>query len=538
MDFLSQADNIAKISADGSLSKDQRPKIINDPVHGHMRIPRRVIDFIDTPQFQRLRDLKQLGTTYYVFPGASHNRFEHSIGVSYLAGSLLDRFQRMQPELCVHNDDTELIRIAGLCHDLGHGPFSHVWDGEFMTLRCPELNFHHEQMSLMMLDHLVDDNNIDIEKEDLQFVKDVIMASEKGQAVKKRREDGYLYEIVANGRNSIDVDKFDYIARDSQNCSVKSSFDHVRMMINSRVIDDEICYHSKEAMNIYGLFSTRYGLFKQVYTHRAAKSIEYMLTDALVEADIAWNSSLSKASADPREFQGLTDCILRDIERSRDDSLSKAQDIIRRIRTRRLYPFADEWLVPKSIMGVLKKVKPVDISTFSDGTLRPEDIIVQDFKINWCNRDSDPAERVSYFKNGDVGEKRMKMTKDKVAHLLPENFEERTLRVFCRDRDDSDKLAACSSALRRFIQSKTQCAISPNPHPSSRIHLSPLRGAKKPTLGKDFRSARVGRYALETIMTPPRPRKRVRFDGESAASSSKKSEVLDVDVSNDSFLSD
>ena len=67
------------------------------------------------------------------------------------------------------------------------------------------------------------------------------------------------YEIVANGTNSIDVDKFDYLARDSRACGVACSFDHKRLMTFSRVLDNHICYHAKEAMNVYSLFNTRYG---------------------------------------------------------------------------------------------------------------------------------------------------------------------------------------------------------------------------------------------------------------------------------------
>lgn len=89
-------------------------------------------DVIDTEEFQRLRDLKQLGSAYFVFPGASHNRFEHSIGVSYLAGKTVERFRTRQPELELTEEDARCVRIAGLCHDIGHGPFSHVFDNEFI----------------------------------------------------------------------------------------------------------------------------------------------------------------------------------------------------------------------------------------------------------------------------------------------------------------------------------------------------------------------------------------------------------------------
>lgn len=107
-------------------------KILNDPVHGHVQLDQWQLRVIDTPQFQRLRDLKQLGTSYHVFPGGSHNRFEHSIGVSYLANNLVSRLAESQPELGIDERDIRCVTLAGLCHDLGHGPFSHVFDHEFI----------------------------------------------------------------------------------------------------------------------------------------------------------------------------------------------------------------------------------------------------------------------------------------------------------------------------------------------------------------------------------------------------------------------
>ncbi len=79
-------------------------------------LTRHVVQIVDTPQFQRLRDLKQLGTTYYVFPGASHNRFEHCLGVSHLAGKLLRTLNKGQPEIQLNQRDIHLVTIAGLCH--------------------------------------------------------------------------------------------------------------------------------------------------------------------------------------------------------------------------------------------------------------------------------------------------------------------------------------------------------------------------------------------------------------------------------------
>ncbi|CAI8021447.1 Deoxynucleoside triphosphate triphosphohydrolase SAMHD1 [Geodia barretti] len=108
--------------------KKELEKVFNDPVHGHIELHPLMVKFIDTPQFQRLRYIKQLGGAYYVFPGASHNRFEHSIGVGYLAGQMVESLKSKQPELGIDDKDVLCVKLAGLCHDLGHGPFSHLFE--------------------------------------------------------------------------------------------------------------------------------------------------------------------------------------------------------------------------------------------------------------------------------------------------------------------------------------------------------------------------------------------------------------------------
>lgn len=100
-------------------------KVVADPIHQTIPLDDQVVKMIDTPEFQRLRDLKQLGTTCFVFPGASHNRFEHSIGVSHVSRQFIDHLHFEQPELGITDNERMYVRIAGLCHDLGHGPFSH-----------------------------------------------------------------------------------------------------------------------------------------------------------------------------------------------------------------------------------------------------------------------------------------------------------------------------------------------------------------------------------------------------------------------------
>ena len=130
------------------------------------------------------------------------------------------------------------------------------------------------------------------------------------------------------------------------NVGVSTTFDFTRLMNYSRVIDNQICFHAKEVYSVYEMFHTRYTLFKQIYTHRAAKAVEFMIRDALVEADVAWNRRLSNAIDSPEEYMRLTDCILKEIETSRATNLSGAREIINNIRCRRLYKYVDEYIIP------------------------------------------------------------------------------------------------------------------------------------------------------------------------------------------------
>eukprot|EP00658_Telonema_sp_P-2_P075266 TRINITY_DN64764_c0_g1_i1.p1 TRINITY_DN64764_c0_g1~~TRINITY_DN64764_c0_g1_i1.p1 ORF type:complete len:142 (+),score=30.67 TRINITY_DN64764_c0_g1_i1:141-566(+) len=125
---------------------------------------------IDTPEFQRLRSIKQLGGTSFVYQTASHSRFEHSLGVAWMATDWAQMLQQVQPELGITEQHILCLQLAGLCHDLGHGPFSHMFDEHFIKplLESGELQYskgesgkwEHEEASADMIDHIIETHSL------------------------------------------------------------------------------------------------------------------------------------------------------------------------------------------------------------------------------------------------------------------------------------------------------------------------------------------------------------------------------------------
>jgi len=155
----------------------------------------------------------------YVWPTATHSRFEHCIGTWNFCQKLMDKLIKDSSlaNCKITEHDKKMVSIAGLCHDIGHGPFSHVFDGKFMPVCRPELNFTHEEMGAKLLEYMVDHNNLELERSEVKFIQDLIT----GDYQNYDQEKWLLFDVVSNKRNSIDVDKFDYLLRDSYYCGIQ-----------------------------------------------------------------------------------------------------------------------------------------------------------------------------------------------------------------------------------------------------------------------------------------------------------------------------
>ncbi|EGC28685.1 hypothetical protein DICPUDRAFT_159857 [Dictyostelium purpureum] len=403
------------------------------------------MEFVDTEQFQRLRDLKQVGTTNFVFPCANHTRFEHSLGVSHLAGKYIDKIKATQPELEITEDEQKFVRIAGLCHDLGHGPFSHAFES---WAESTGKHFHHEEMSIKMLDWIIEDQGLDYSTDDIKYISRLIRGKDRP------KERAFIYDIVANDRNSVDVDKFDYISRDSYFLGRSVVCDFTRLMEFSRVIDDEICFLSKEIYNLYELFHTRYSLHKLVYTHKVGKSIEFMISDAFSEADSFLK--ISDQLDDPKEFINLSDSLLKRIETSKEPELQKSRAIIKNIRNRNLYKFVDEIIVhSQQIKWDSDKSLAKEISNQGKDILE-SDLIVQNLKLNYALKDKDPVQSTHFYTRYD-NTKKFNIKKDEASQLIPSKFQEERIRIFCKNKDKFEEIQA---AFRKVL---ANYEIEPNP---------------------------------------------------------------------------
>ncbi|KAF9558393.1 HD-domain/PDEase-like protein [Agrocybe pediades] len=429
---------------------------IKDPIHDYIPISKSLARFIDTKQFQRLRNIKQLGTSSYVWPSACHTRFEHCLGVAFLARQMATHLQKSQPKLQITDRDVDCVEIAGLCHDLGHGPWSHVWDGMFIPRVIKDRKWRHEDGSEMMFDALVKDHKINISEEDQKFVKALIA----GEHSRTPHEKPFLFDIVANKRNGLDVDKFDYIHRDSQVIGEPIHLSLVRLVNSARVLDNQICYNIKDANHIYDICVARFKLHKTFYNHKTAKAIEYMIIDALIAADPYLK--ISGRIWDPKKFLYLTDSLLETIESSEAPELEEARNIVDRIRTRDTYKDVDfkviDWpMIPtfrkevtpanilKAIMERQSETSQLDPPTLErsissstvsssvseEDPLDESDIIVDIAVMHYGMQDKNPVDKVHFYSKRHPNRSGPAQA-GVYSNLIPAHFAEGLLRVYTK----------------------------------------------------------------------------------------------------------
>lgn len=263
------------------------PYRVRDPIHGFITFSENEKKIIDSKQFQRLKNIKQLSMTYYVYPGAMHTRFEHSLGVMELASTIFNRLYRKNADIIDSNfkrisleplEAYWILRLTALLHDIGHLPFSH--GGEAILPK----GVQHEDISIAIIKTYRDF----LDKLYFEGISDIVVQILEGQVIP---ELNFLKDILSG---SIDADRMDYLLRDSLHCGVNyGSFDFHRLIDTLTIIPDgtgglSLAVDHGGIHSIEALILARYYMFTQVYMHRTRRIYDIYLKDFMHN----WNMDL------------------------------------------------------------------------------------------------------------------------------------------------------------------------------------------------------------------------------------------------------
>jgi len=236
-------------------------KIINDPVYGFISISNDLIfSLIQHPYFQRLRNIKQLGLTNLVYPGASHTRFQHSLGAMHLMQEALDVLKNKG--IAITKEEEEAALVAILLHDIGHGPFSHTLENTLIE------NVNHEHITDLFMEEL-----------NKEYEGRLTLAI---RIYKNTYSKHFLHQLVSG---QLDVDRLDYLTRDSFFTGVSEGIigtERIIKMLN--VVNNELVADIKALYSIEKFIISRRLMYWQVYLHKTVHVIEIMVINILKRA--------------------------------------------------------------------------------------------------------------------------------------------------------------------------------------------------------------------------------------------------------------
>ena len=261
---------------------------IIDPIHDFVRVYDNELKIIDTPIFQRLRRIRQLSGAHLIYPGAQHTRFEHSLGVMHIASMA---GQALAEKGIVSSDDIQNLRLAGLLHDIGHGPFSHLFEEIFEEKR----KISHEDLG-----------------------RDIILKTEIGDIISKNGFDKKLITKLAFGDSKfqfmneiisgvLSADIMDYLLRDGYFTGAEhAKIDHHRLTYSLNVYKNKLALDKSSLVNFETMMISRFQMFKAVYFHKTIRAGEVMLLEAM---DLA-EDELGLSSMNLDEYLKLSDDVI------------------------------------------------------------------------------------------------------------------------------------------------------------------------------------------------------------------------------------
>ncbi|WP_292463132.1 HD domain-containing protein [Methanolobus sp.] len=299
-------------------------KVIRDPIHGYIELDALTMALIDSSPMQRLRRISQLGLSNLVYPGANHTRFEHSLGVMHLAGMLTSRIDT------VTGEEKEELRVAALLHDLGHGPFSHVTEG--------------------LVKHYTRQGHEDI-RDILKKGEIAEILSEHGiNPVKVERHIQGQTDFGKILNSEIDVDKMDYLVRDSHYTGVAFGLvDHARLINEMQFYENKLVVAAGGVKAAESLLVSRFLMHPSVYYHHVSRIAETMFVRAVEDL-------IQQGVLDPFELRRMDDA--RIFETIRNNN-GYAGELAARLDDRKLYKRALYVGFEDVGEGVLKQRKNV-----------------------------------------------------------------------------------------------------------------------------------------------------------------------------------
>lgn len=359
-------------------------KTIFDVIHGFIKFGDHLIKIIDTPEFQRLRYIKQLGATNYVFPSANHTRFEHSLGVCYLGGKMIRSLKTHHPELNITERNIELLEIACLIHDLGHGPFSHLWDHYVISHNDKE----HEIRGLKIFKFMIDKYDFDISVPEFNIICELV------NPTFEENKNNWFYQILANKKFQVDVDKIDYIQRDSYYTGIIGRSDYDRIITEARIVKTpqdtlELGWSNKLDYELFTIFTNRFKLHKLIYNHHTVKAHEYMIIHIL-------KSYYRKLKERKINFTDLTDNLIMTPSRvlNKECCPKSTETVINIMNFRKLPKFLVEKEIGKSCENYDKIIHKLNGMIFPQYKV---DLIIDVVRINFSNNNYNPMDKIYYY---------------------------------------------------------------------------------------------------------------------------------------------
>lgn len=250
-----------------------------------------MVQLIDAPEFQRLRRIKQLGLALFTYQGAEHSRFTHSLGVGHLMARVLDR---LGEQFTLAPADRIAARAAALLHDIGHGPFSHVME--------KVVGFHHETRTVQAV--LSTETGVGTILRDF----DPDLPQRVAAIIEGRFQPASLAQLVSS---QLDVDRMDYLLRDSLMTGAKYGIYDLEWVISSLAIDeanDRIYVTARGLYAVEEYLQARYYMFRQVYFHRTLRSAEVLLRSILLRAQELFEGSGAIWIANGTPFEKMLRC--------------------------------------------------------------------------------------------------------------------------------------------------------------------------------------------------------------------------------------